>query len=117
MQTQIIHNFIAKQYDILPEYLFRKYPDCAVFRHPHNRKWFALTMTVSGSKIDAQLADNIPIMNVKLPPEWVAQLSGQHGFAPAYHMNKRHWLSVRLDGTLPETQLIELLQESFLQTQ
>ncbi|XXQ68554.1 hypothetical protein ACKLNO_01415 [Neisseriaceae bacterium B1] len=31
-------------------------------------------------------------------------------------MNKRHWLSVLLNGSLPEKQLIDLLQSNFLQT-
>lgn len=114
-QRQLIFDFILTNHEINPEYLWRKHPSYAVFRHAHNRKWFAIVMTLSGSLLG--LAQNhVDVMNVKLPPEWVAQLSGQNGFAPAYHMNKTHWLTVRLDGTLPETQLIELLQISFLQT-
>ncbi|MDO4433627.1 MAG: MmcQ/YjbR family DNA-binding protein [Alysiella sp.] len=116
-QVHFIHNHIFEKYGVLPEYIFRQHPDCAVFRHTHNRKWFVITLAVSGSQIGLPSQDKIPIMNVKLPPEWVAQLSGQAGFAPAYHMNKRHWLTVRLDGSLPEKQLLELLTESFLQTQ
>lgn len=115
-QIDFIQNYIAEQYNILPEYLWRSHPNDAVFRHAHNRKWFVITMGLSGSQIGLQDIDNIDVMNVKLPPEWVAQLSGQHGFAPAFHMNKRHWLSVRLDGTLPENQIVDLLKESFLQT-
>lgn len=115
-QTDFVQQHIAEQYGVQPEYLWRTHPDYAVFRHPHNRKWFAVLMTVAGSKIGLPNHDKMPVMNVKLPPEWVAQLSGQQGFAPAYHMNKQHWLSLRLDNTLPETQIMDLLKESFLQT-
>ncbi|WP_230470755.1 MmcQ/YjbR family DNA-binding protein [Kingella kingae] len=60
--------------------------------------------------------DNLAVVNVKLTPEWITQLSGQHGFAPAYHMNKKHWLSVRLDNMLPSSQIVDLLKTGFEQT-
>lgn len=116
-QREWITQLIQQHYRVQAEYLWRKHPDYAVFRHAHNRKWFAITMTVLGSQIALPDVANIQIMNVKLPTEWVAELRGQHGFAPAYHMNKTHWLSVRLDNTLPEQQLMDLLQQSFVQTE
>ena len=114
-QREILSQYIQDHYAASPEFLWRKYPTYAVFRHAHNRKWFAIIMNVSGSLFGVE--DNVDVMNVKLPPEWVAQLSGQVGFAPAYHMNKKHWLTVCLDNTLLEMQLIELLSESFLRTE
>ena len=114
-QRKILSQYIQDHYAVLPEFLWRKYPTYAVFRHAHNRKWFAIIMNVSGSLFG--VADNVDVMNVKLSPEWITQLSGQVGFAPAYHMNKTHWLTVLLDNTLPEKQIIELLHSSFLQTQ
>lgn len=115
-QRVVLTDFIAQEYQVAPEFLWRNYPDYAVFRHAENRKWFAIMMTVSGSLVGLETAEKIDVMNVKLPPEWVAQLSGQAGFAPAYHMNKRHWLSVLLDDRLPEKQLLDLLHTSWLQT-
>ena len=35
------------------------------------------------------------------------------GIFPAYHMNKTHWVTVLLDGTLPEPELFWLLEESY----
>ncbi|MDK4689163.1 MmcQ/YjbR family DNA-binding protein [Kingella negevensis] len=116
-QREWLTQHIANQYGTEPEYLWTKHPDYAVYRHSSNRKWFAIIMRVSGSQISLSDVDELDIINVKLPPEWITQLSGQHGFAPAYHMNKKHWLSVRLDNTLPENQILDLLKTSFAQTQ
>jgi predicted DNA-binding protein (MmcQ/YjbR family) len=33
--------------------------------------------------------------------------------APGYHLNKRHWITVTLDGTVPEEQLRALIDESY----
>ena len=38
----------------------------------------------------------IDILVLKCEPEMVSTLVGQKGFAPAYHMNKKHWLTVLL---------------------
>lgn len=33
---------------------------------------------------------------------------------PGYHMNKRHWNSVYLDGTLPDAEIRRMLQNAYL---
>ena len=35
---------------------------------------------------------------------------------PAYHMNKEHWISVILDGTMADDEIIPLIEDSFLLT-
>ena len=43
--------YIKNKYKALPEYLWKKYPDFAVFRHTDNNKWFALQAAVPGNKL------------------------------------------------------------------
>lgn len=115
-QREWLEQHIAQQYGALPEFLWTKYPTYAMYRHSSNRKWFAIVMRVQGKQIGLADVGELDIANVKLTPEWITQLSGQHGFAPAYHMNKKHWLSVRLDNTLPSSQIVDLLKTGFEQT-
>lgn len=35
---------------------------------------------------------------------------------PAYHMNKRHWISIILDGSMSEEQVFQLIAESYALT-
>jgi predicted DNA-binding protein (MmcQ/YjbR family) len=56
------------------------------------------------------------IVNVKLDPGLVDELSTRDGFLPAYHMNKKQWVSVQLDGSVDADELTALLDESFQQT-
>ncbi|ULJ70260.1 MmcQ/YjbR family DNA-binding protein [Wielerella bovis] len=115
-QKDFLLDYIAQKYDTQPEYLWANHPEFAVFRHRKNGKWFAIVMRVSGSLIGLADTAMVDIVNVKLPPEWVAHLSGQAGFAPAYHMNKTHWLTLRLDDSLQQDEIVRLLHESFLRT-
>jgi predicted DNA-binding protein (MmcQ/YjbR family) len=68
-----------------------------------------------GGKIFAFVpVDGAPaVVTIKGPPEMNDQLSRTFtAITPGYHMNKRHWISVVLDGTIPDELLEELLAQS-----
>lgn len=53
-------------------------------------------------------------INLKCEPQFAEALRAQHpAIAPGYHMSKRHWNTVRLDGSLPAGLLEELLGHSY----
>ena len=52
-------------------------------------------------------------MNIKLSPAKIEQLVDRQHFYPAYHMNKKHWLTVLLQKDLDIPQVQELLAESY----
>ena len=37
----------------------------------------------------------------------------ENGILPAYHMNKEHWITILLDGTVPEQKICDLIDISF----
>ena len=56
-------------------------------------------------------------MNVKGEPEMGVVWRGAYAaILPAYHMNKEHWITVRLDGSLPPELPIALIEQSYLLT-
>ena len=40
----------------------------------------------------------------------------EEGIMPAYHMNKQHWITVLLDGTVSDQRIHDLIDMSFLAT-
>ena len=52
-------------------------------------------------------------MNIKLPPAKITQLVDRVSFYPAYHMNKKHWLTVLLKKDLDMALVQELIAESY----
>ncbi|HET6172593.1 MAG TPA: MmcQ/YjbR family DNA-binding protein [Gaiellales bacterium] len=53
-------------------------------------------------------------LTVKCDPEHGEVLRAEHGaIKPGYHMNKRHWITVTLDGSLAPTMIEELIEDSF----
>ena len=54
---------------------------------------------MSRSKLGLQGDKKAEIINLKATPERVAELLAISGIFPAYHMNKKHWLTLCLDGS------------------
>lgn len=54
-----------------------------------------------------------PTITLKALPENVPRLiASVDGIGPGYHMNKRHWVTVSLDGRVPADHVRELIMES-----
>ena len=115
MQDQEVIDYIRGQYGIEPDHPFEKYPEITSFRHKDNRKWFGLIMLVSGVKLGLGTAAVIPVINLKIDdPVFRDMLIQQPGIIRAYHMNKNNWITIWLDGTLPNGLIFELIKKSYL---
>jgi predicted DNA-binding protein (MmcQ/YjbR family) len=53
-------------------------------------------------------------VSLKCEPVLAEQLRAVHAaIAPGYHLNKRHWNTVTLDGSLPDTMIAEMIEDSY----
>ena len=112
-----IFAYIKKKYKTSPDYPWAKYPEHATFRHADNKKWFALVMDVTGDKVGCSDTDRVCIINLKIDDMlFKDMLVQQDGILPAYHMNKQHWITVLLDGTVAVEQVCDLIDISFTAT-
>ena len=68
-----------------------------------------------GPKIFALMdIDRFESVNLKCDPERAVELREQYaGIIPGYHMNKRHWNTVTMDGSLPHRLILELVDHSY----
>lgn len=114
---QRLFDRIKKKYKVEPDHPWRRDPESTVFRHTDNGKWFALVMNVQGEKLGMPEKDRADIVNLKVDdPMFRDILIRQAGIIPAYHMNKQNWITVLLDGTVPEEQVYDLLEMSYRAT-
>jgi predicted DNA-binding protein (MmcQ/YjbR family) len=71
-----------------------------------------------GEKMFALLGhtDGVESVNLKGDPEqnWMLREQYPKTVLPGYHMNKRHWNTVLINGTVPEDVLLQLVEESYL---
>ena len=70
-------------------------------------------MTIPYKSLGLMAKGTLDIVNIKLPPEKVRDLMDRVHFYPAYHMNKKHWITIVLDKDVDEPLVQQLLEESY----
>ena len=109
-QSNRITELIINKYKVTPEFLWEKSPTDGVFRNPKTEKWFGLIMNIDKSKIVPKQTGEIEILNLKLDD---INYQKQKGIYPAYHMNKKSWVSIILDDTLTDKDILKLVDISY----
>jgi predicted DNA-binding protein (MmcQ/YjbR family) len=62
----------------------------------------------------SRLAGEPLSVSVKCEPQLATQLRAAHPCITAgYHLNKRHWNTVLIDGTLPEQMVCDMIEDSY----
>ena len=112
-QTEKIFSFVKEKYGIEAEYLFEDSPNVAVFRKKENKKWFVVVMKIDWKKLNVSNEGDVEIINLKVPPEEVKKLIEREDIYPAYHMNKKHWVSVCLNRTVLDSEVFNLIVKSY----
>ena len=113
MSRTDLERHIAEVYSTLGENPWSTSPTNTVFRHRHNRKWFAIIMDIPREKLGLPGGKIISVVNVKCDPRLIGSFREEPGFFPAYHMNKAHWLTVAVDGSADGEKLKFLLDMSY----
>ncbi|MCI9671367.1 MAG: MmcQ/YjbR family DNA-binding protein [Lawsonibacter sp.] len=108
-----ITQYIQDTFGTEAEYLWADSPGNAVFRHPASKKWYAAMMRVLPEKLGLPSGEALDIMDIKCDTIMIGSLLSTEGFFPAYHMNKNHWISIVLDGSVSDDQIIPLLELSY----
>lgn len=113
MTREELLRYAADAYGTEPEYPWLDEPSFAVLRHSLGEKWYGLVMTLPRRTLGLPGEGSVDVLNLKLDPALVYILREQPGCLPAWHMNKTHWLTVLLDGSVPPERVRDLLDQSY----
>ena len=95
-----------------PEYPWAD-SDAAVLRRGDTKKWYAVFLNVAGEKLGLAGRGVLRVMNLHADPERVPELLLTPGHFPAFHMNKKSWVTLLLDGSVPMEAIKKELSESY----
>jgi predicted DNA-binding protein (MmcQ/YjbR family) len=104
---------VKQTYHVTADYPWSTSPTHAVLRHEANKKWFALIMEVPKCKLGLDGDALVDIIDLKCNPLLIGALRAEPGVFPAYHMNKEHWITIRLDSPFLRDTLYQLIDESY----
>ena len=113
MNRQKLAAYLTDTYGTTGEHLFTRYPNFLVFRHTGNRKWFAVLMDIPRKNLGLTGEGEITVVNLKCDTRLIGSFREQPGIFPGWHMNKAHWLTVALGGSVADEKIKFLVDMSF----
>ena len=93
---------------------FKKHPDILAFVNEKN-KWYVLLLDVEYNKLNknTDITTKVKILNVKYPTDRILEIIDNKNIFSAYHMNKKHWISIVLDKNIKLETIKELIDISY----
>lgn len=105
-------SWIKNQFGAEPDFPWPDTPDYCVFRCP-NEKWFALVMRIKYKQLGLTGDENVWVVNIKADQTEIPNLIDHKSIFPAWHMNKKHWITVLLTAVTDFEKLCELTLKSY----
>jgi len=115
-QGNRISEMIKNKYGDRPVFMWEKYPTFGVFKNPKTDKWYGLIMYIEYSKLEEGHKGKIEVINLKLDDNKIPDLTKKAGIYPAYHMNKKYWVTIVLNNTYSDAKIMEFIDESYKYT-
>ena len=113
MNRQELAAYLTDTYSTDGVHLFAKYRCFLVFRHNGSRKWFVVITDIPRKNLGLLGECEISVVNLKCDTRLIGSFREEPGVFPGWHMNKAHWLSVALDGTVVDEKLKFLVDMSY----
>lgn len=111
-QAKAVLEFADKNDNKL-EFLWENFPNVAVLRRNDTKKWYAVLFVLPKSKLDNKSSELVDIVDLRLQPDELEKIVDGKKYFRAYHMNKKHWFSMALDGSVSTQDVLKFVENSF----
>jgi len=111
--ANLIIEYIRQKYNDELEYLWEKFPNNAIWRNKNNKKWYGALLIVEKSKIGIEEEGSIEIIDLLLEQEKIEKIVDNERYFAGYHMNKKHWITIKLDGSVNINEIYEFIDNSY----
>lgn len=105
--------YVREVYRDEPEFLWPRFPGNAVFRRKDTGKWYGALLTLSRRKLGLDSDETVEILDLRIKPEDLAALIDGERYFPGYHMNKKHWFTMCLEGSIPFEEICRRIEASY----
>lgn len=112
-QARKIIQYISKTYNDDLEYLWDSFPKYAVWRRKDSRKWYGILLTVPMDKLGMEGTDIIEILDLRINPAELEEILDQRKYFFGYHMNKKNWLTICLNESVPIDEIYSRIDNSY----
>ena len=112
-QARKIIKYISETYNDELEYLWDMFPKYAVWRRKDSRKWYGILLTVPMEKLGMEGTDIIEILDLRIRPDELEEILDERKYFFGYHMNKKNWLTICLNDSVPLDEICRRIDESY----
>ena len=92
------------------EFLWEDSPEYAVLRRTDTGKWYAVMMRLPKRKFGLPDDAASEFLLLRMPESEADAIHADCRFLPAYHMNKRTWFAIPLDGGVEFAEILRLTE-------
>lgn len=112
-QSKEVIRYIEEKYGDKLEFLWKKFDDNAIWRNKQNNKWYGLLVTISERKLGIESDKIIEAIGLRYQKEKIENLLDNTKFFPGYHMNKKSWITIKLDEAIETSEIFKLIDNSY----
>ena len=113
-QSNELIDYVRKTYGDELEFLWEKFPKNAIWRRKDTQKWYGILLTVSKQKLGFPCDESVEVLDFRVLPEELESLVDYKTYFPGYHMNKKHWCTIILDGSVSFEEICSRIDASYL---
>lgn len=106
-------DYVRETYGDELEYLWKTFPSNAVWRRNDNRKWYGVLLLLSKRKLGLDSDETVAIIDLRIDPDELPRLVDGKRYFTGYHMNKKNWFTVCLDGSVPVEEICGRIDTSY----
>lgn len=112
-QSKELISYVRDTYGDELEFLWEKFDDNSIWRRKDTKKWYAALLTVQKSKLGIKSDEIAEVIDLRIQPGELDKLVDNKLYFRGYHMNKRHWLTIILNGSVPLREICRRIDESY----
>lgn len=112
-QSKEVIAYVRETYGDELEFLWKKFPDNAIWRRKDTQKWYGAILTVSRRKLGLSSDEVSEIIDLRIEPEQMDSTIDNKRYFSGWHMNKRNWYTMILDGSIPTEEICRRIDKSY----
>jgi len=95
------------------EFLWQPISYNAILRRKDSHKWYGALLIIPKNKLGINSNEIIDILDLRIKPDEIESVVDRKRYFPGYHMNKKSWITICLDGSVPIDEIFRRIDESY----
>lgn len=112
-QAKEIIKYVKEKYNDDLEFLWKKFPENAIWRNKMNNKWYGALLIISERKLKLESDKMVDIIDLRYSKDKIKEMVDNEKIFEGYHMNKNSWITLKLDGSVKTEKIFELIDNSY----